>query len=563
MNNIKSAVYKKNRLNFILALLGSIGNAGVAVGVAFLLREFVDISISGSMDALYRMLKMFVLLLLAMVLVDVISFIFTNRFICRGMRQYKHILFKGLLQRSISSFQKEAVAQCMSALSNDATVIEKNNLEAIFEICTYGMMLAAGLGSMLYLDSYLTICVILASMVPLLVSVFFSGALQRAECCTSKHHADFIALLKDLFSGFTVIKSFQAEAVVLDAFEQENTALEKSKKRRRDLISILMLLSQISGFLVNLVVFGLGAWLCIQGRITAGTVIAFVQLLNYITLPIEKLPALYSTRKASAALMEKGEAVLHVKEESLPEKTVTKFRQAVVLEHVSFSYEEGKKVLSDINIRFEKGKRYAVVGASGSGKSTLLQLLLGYDRGYEGKIFLDEVELNALSRESLYRLVSMVEQNVFVFNATLLDNITMFQSFPPAVCEHALKRSGLDAFVREKGAEYLCGENGCLLSGGEKQRISIARGFIRNAQILMMDEATAALDTATARYIEESILHLDDVTAIVVTHKLHADILKQYDEILVMKDGRIEEAGTFEELYARKGCFYSLYRLSV
>lgn len=96
-----------------------------------------------------------------------------------------------------------------------------------------------------------------------------------------------------------------------------------------------------------------------------------------------------------------------------------------------------------------------------------------------------------------------------------------------------------------------------------KQRISIARGFIRNAQILMMDEATAALDTATARYVEESILHLDDVTAIVVTHKLHADILKQYDEILVMKDGRIEEAGTFEELYARKGCFYSLYRLSV
>ena len=138
MNSIKSAVYKKNRLNFILALLGSIGNAGVAVGVAFLLREFVDISISGSMDALYRMLKMFVLLLLAMVLVDVISFIFTNRFICRGMRQYKHILFKGLLQRSISSFQKEAVAQCMSAFSNDATVIEKNNLEAIFEICKIG-----------------------------------------------------------------------------------------------------------------------------------------------------------------------------------------------------------------------------------------------------------------------------------------------------------------------------------------------------------------------------------------------------------------------------------------
>ena len=93
----------------------------------------------------------------------------------------------------------------------------------------------------------------------------------------------------------------------------------------------------------------------------------------------------------------------------------------------------------------------SVVGASGSGKSTLLQLLLGYDRGYEGRIFLDEVELNALSRESLYRLVSMVEQNVFVFNATLLDNITMFQSFPPAVCEHALKRSGLDTFVRGKG----------------------------------------------------------------------------------------------------------------
>ncbi len=563
MSSIKSAVYKKNRLNFTLALLGSIGNAGIAVGVAFLLREFVDIAISGSMDALYHMLKLFILLLLVMVLVDSISFVFTNRFICRGMRQYKHMLLKGLLQRSISSFQKGASAQCMSALSNDATAIENNHLEATFELYTYGMMLAAGLGSMLYLDSYVTCCVIVASMIPLLVSVLFSHALQNAERCTSKQYAGFTGLLKDLFSGFTVIKSFQAEAVILDAFERENEALEISKKRRRDLISILMLLSQISGFLVNLVVFGLGAWLCIQGRMTAGTVIAFVQLLNYITMPIEKLPALYSARKASAALMEKGNALLQAEDEAFDAKTVTDFRHAITLEHVNFSYEDGNQVLSDINICFEKGKRYAVVGASGSGKSTLLQLLLGYERGYEGNIFLDDTELNTLSRDSLYHLVSLVQQNVFVFHATLLENITMFQSFPPEVCEHAMHCSGLDALVREKGTDYLCGENGCQLSGGEKQRISIARGLIRHAQILMMDEATAALDHATARFVEESILRLSDVTAIVVTHKLHADMLRQYDQILVMKDGRLEEAGTFEELYRKKGCFYSLYCLRV
>lgn len=563
MRSVKSSLYRKNKLNFLLALIGSIGNAAIAVGVAFLLREFVDISITGFMESLYHMIRMFILLLLVMILVDVVSFVFTNRFICRGMQQYKHTLFKGLLQRSISSFQKEASAQCMSALSNDASVIEKNYLEATFELCTYAMMFAAGLGSMLYLDSYLTMCVIAASLAPLLVSVLFTNALQNAERSTSNRNAGFIGLLKDLFSGFTVIKSFQAEPVVLDTFEKENAMLEKTKKHRRDLISVLTLLSQISGFLVNLVVFGLGAWLCIQKVITAGTVIAFVQLLNYIIAPIEKLPALYSVRKASAALMEKSEAILQEEQPQANETALQDFRQAITLEHVNFSYEEGKQALSDINIRFEKGKRYAVVGASGSGKSTLLQLLLGYDRGYEGNIFIDTVELNTLSRDSLYHLISIVQQNVFVFNATLLDNITMFQRFPPAITSHAMKCSGLYELVQEKGNEYLCGENGCHLSGGEKQRISIARSLIRNAQILMMDEATAALDNGTARMVEQSILQLRDVTAIVVTHKLHADMLRQYDQILVMKDGHIEEAGTFEELYSKKGCFYSLYRLSV
>jgi ABC-type multidrug transport system fused ATPase/permease subunit len=208
------------------------------------------------------------------------------------------------------------------------------------------------------------------------------------------------------------------------------------------------------------------------------------------------------------------------------------------------------------------GKKYAVVGASGSGKSTLLNLLMASYSHYNGSIYYDDVELKNISGEQLYEIESIIQQNVFVFNATIIENITMFRDFPQEEVQRAIRLSGLSALIEEKGEGYLCGENGCGLSGGEKQRISIARSLLKQSQVLLVDEATASLDAETAYHVSSAILDLQGITAIVVTHALDEALLKRYDTILTMKNGQIIEEGSFDALIEKKGYFYSLFTIS-
>ena len=156
----------------------------------------------------------------------------------------------------------------------------------------------------------------------------------------------------------------------------------------------------------------------------------------------------------------------------------------------------------------------------------------------------------------------MIQQNVFVFNASIRDNITMFHDFPKEEVDNAIQLSGLSALIEKRGEGYLCGENGNGLSGGKKQRISIARSLLRKSSVLLVDEATAALDAQTAYQVSTSILNLEDMTRIVVTHSLEESLLKRYDCVLALKNGCIAESGSFDDLMRQKGYFYSLYTVS-
>lgn len=192
----------------------------------------------------------------------------------------------------------------------------------------------------------------------------------------------------------------------------------------------------------------------------------------------------------------------------------------------------------------------------------IASLLTSPGTAYDGSILLDGTELRTIAPESLYETVSLIQQNVFVFNASIRDNITMFRSFPSEELAQAVRRAQLESLLADRGEGYLCGENGSGLSGGEKQRISIARSLLKHASVLLADEATAALDAQTAHQVTDDILSLTDVTRIVVTHTLEQAALRQYDGILVLKDGRIAETGSFDELMERKGYFYALYTVS-
>lgn len=184
-----------------------------------------------------------------------------------------------------------------------------------------------------------------------------------------------------------------------------------------------------------------------------------------------------------------------------------------------------------------------------------------YD-GYGGSISIDGKELREVDPDSLYDLMSLIGQNVFLFDDTIHSNITMFRDFPEELVAEAVKRSGLSELLEQRGTDYRCGENGAGLSGGERQRVSIARCLLRGTPVLLLDEATAALDNQTAFAVTDAILHLDGLTRLVVTHRLDAALMEQYDEIIVLRGGKIQERGDYGTLMEKKGYFYSLYTLT-
>ena len=189
-----------------------------------------------------------------------------------------------------------------------------------------------------------------------------------------------------------------------------------------------------------------------------------------------------------------------------------------------------------------------------------MNLLAGINKDYTGEIYYDDVEIGGIASESITELISVVSQDIFIFNASIKDNITLFGLFDEQNLEQAIQKSGLKEIVENKGLEYICGAGGNALSGGERQRIGIARSIMQGTKVVLMDEATSALDTQTGYQIIETLLNMTGKTRIIITHDLYPTLMQKFDGIFVFKNGKLVEQGIFEELMINKGVCYELIK---
>lgn len=553
------AAYQGNRLLGVATVLALTLVNAADVFVAVLLQLLMDVSTGQSSLGLVTLLWYSLGYLVAYVLFHLLLRETRNRFVRRMNRQYKAKIFADLTKKNISAFASERTSTYISILTHDAAAVEQDYFVNLISIVQLTLYLILGLGMMLWYSWSLTLASVVLSVLPMALSICLGGSLSRQEKAVSDRNESFVATVKDLLTGFPVIKSFQAEAEAETLYAGKNAALEEAKYRRRRTSHAIEIVSGMASIVMQLGIFILGAYYAMQGRITGGVVLAFVQLMNCILSPIQQLPQFLASRKAARGLIEKTAAALS--DNTRPEggAQVESLGQGIVCRDLRFGYEEEHDILRGLDLRFLPGKSYAIVGASGSGKSTLLNLLLGSWSGYRGSVTIGGRELREISGDSLYNILSIIQQSVFVFDSTIEENITMFKSFPEEAIQDAIRRSGLEKLLEEKGRDYRCGENGCNLSGGERQRISIARCLLKNTQVLLMDEATAALDAETAANVTHAILDIRGLTRIIVTHKLDEAILNRFDEILVLRNGAIAERGTFRELLARDGYFHALY----
>lgn len=554
--------YRGNRLRWTAAMCFTLLSAPVMLLSSWVLGAVLDAAAARDGGELLRLLWITIGIVAYMTVTELGMYRAKAAFFRKALIQYKSLAFRNLSEKSISAFSRENTGRYISVLTNDINSVEENYLNRSFLLIYQCVMFLGALVMMCWYSPIMTLAAVVLSALPLLGSVLMGNGLARREKEVSDQNERFVSQIKDLLSGFSVIKSFKAEREACQLFDGSNTDTENKKFARRWWDYLLTTVSNCSGGMMQFGVFFVGAVLAIRGDITSGTVLVMTNLCNALLQPIQVVPQYWASRKAAKALVEKLAQITEENAGRQGEAMEPVLNEAITLDHVSFGYEAEKPVLKDVSLRLEAGKKYALVGSSGSGKSTLLNLLMGAHDSYQGSIAIDGRELKEVDPDSLYDLMSLIGQNVFLFDDTIRKNITMFRDFPPEKVELAVRRSGLTELLDQRGEDYRCGENGVGLSGGERQRVSIARCLLRGTPVLLLDEATAALDNQTAFAVTDAILHLDGLTRLVVTHRLEEALLEQYDEIIVLRGGEVCECGAFTALMEKKGYFYSLYNVT-
>lgn len=534
------------------------------VAFAYSIKGIIDSGMSQNKEALTQAVLVGATVIFVYAALNFISLRLRNKLVRKIMSRYKNKVFQSILDRDYRDFSKEKSGKFISVLTENMKKIEKDYLHQYFNISKNLSLMIFSLLAMFIGNWYLTLLVIIASIIPMMISGFIgqkSAYLQKSAMIADQK---YLAKVKDILAGFLVIKSFNVKEAIRQDYRNESEKLDEIYFMKGKFDVLANVISQLSGMIVFLVAFGGGMYLVFNGYTTIGSVTAIVQLVNFVVMPLNEVGMGMSKFREGQATLDAFEVKDVI--ELQTGKTKEYFDDVISFSNIDFSYPNTEeKIFNHLSLKIQKGEKIAIVGMSGSGKSTLLNLLLRFYDVTSGHISIDNQDLQAISAESLYNLMTIVQQDVYIFDDTLRANITLNQSFTDEEIKKAVQQSGLESYVleNESGLQTLCGENGSNLSGGQKQRLSIARALIRKTPILLLDEATSSLDNQVTTEIESSILDIQDLTVLVVTHKLNENILKKYDRILFMKDGVIFEEGSFSDLMDRRGEFYRLFELSV
>ena len=474
-------------------------------------------------------------------------------------------LFTAIMDTKISDFSQDNSAKYISVMNNDINTITQKYFSSIVEIVKFIITIVVAGIIMVTIHPILALVIGGISLSPMLGPMIFSKRLVTTQFLVSTQTMVLNQKIKDYLSGFEVIKTFGVEKNIIPKFL---TAADNARKasQKAGVAGFNMAAVTMSTLVaVSLTTYIIAGIFAARGSITLGAVVAVAGLSGYIQHPIHMISNLWGSIKSTQGINQQVLDMIGQKDSTTRPVKVGKLAGDVVLSNVNFSYTPTAPALKNIHYTFKKGGKYAIVGHSGSGKSTLTKLLLGYYDNYSGDAILNGANIRDIDRESLYNVVSALPQNVFLLDDTLKNNITLYNDFTQDQYHRALSKANLLPVIDAlpKGADTLLGEGGNTISFGERQRVAIARALLKGSDILILDEATSNLDNVVAQSIEKSIVDMEGLTCIFVTHRYSKDILTQCDGIIVMKDGEIFEHGTFDSLCHARGYFYSLYHGSV
>lgn len=537
---------QKNKLLLAATLFTGVISSLGTVWIAVLLQQLLDTAMAGDLRQFTKIaaFSMFYFVLLGFFLY--LQSRLGKKVIRRMVLQIRSDVFRGILRHSIEDFEKENTAGYLSVLVNDVKMLEDHFFLPFFEVVQYSVIFLSSFALMIYFNLTVTLCAAAAVTVMFLVPSLLGQSLEKRQSAFSSQLACFTVHIKDILSGFEIIRSYSLQKSVLARFEKINGETTRSQYSVDRVLALSEGLSAFLALTAQITVLFLSAYFIITGRITVGTLLGMVQTSNNLANPLMMIFASLPKMKSVQPIMEKLEKLSNVSAGLPEEKAAATYQSHIEIKNISFSYDGAKEVLAGVSCLIEKGKKYVILGKSGCGKSTLVKLLSGYYSDYKGEITYDGVELHLLDPDSVAQLSSVIHQNIYLFDETIYDNICLHRPYSEEQVEKALRDSGLMEWVAglPAGLRSQVGENGANLSGGQKQRIAVARALIRNKPILILDEGTSSIDRQTAHDIESRLLQREDLTLLTITHHLDQRLLEQYDKVLCMGDGRVQERGS-------------------
>jgi ATP-binding cassette subfamily C protein len=557
----------KNRGLYALYAVFLIISSTMSVFFAFVLSEILNCAVEGNLGKLQKVLVFGIIFLIAAVLSEFLYGVVKNRLVCLARLDLKRDLFDCILHRKTTDFESRNTGDYMNELLNNLNMYESLYFENILQIPMIVFSFLVAVLTCIYIQPVMLVLILVIGFFTALLVKHTGKRLEKSTGIFAEQSAAYSGEIKDDFSGYrTICANFLFETIS-KKHGLANRRMERSKETNMDDRTIFMCLNELAGLASTIVIMALAAYFSIKGNFSVGIVLAFGQLAGKIISPIMSASDTWVQFQSSKKLTENYRAILAEGEakaapllaghsassqtqtahsgegatSAMPQashtgKTATGAMLAsgdIKLNDVSLSLGE-KTVLNHVTLTFEKGKKYLVTGESGAGKSTLLHVISGLYDEYQGELTIGGCDLKTAPKGALSRLVSLASQEVFLFNDTIRNNITLFEHYSDESIQTVLHQCGLEELVGRlpDGIDTVISENGSNFSGGEKQRINLARALIRDCEILLLDEVSANLDPETTDFIERTVLGLDGKTVISVSHKMPEKLAAMYDEVI-------------------------------
>lgn len=516
--------------------------------MVFAVDGFMNIQMMMAIDAVTQMdrslfqSQLIKLVLLALTLIPTSLLLAYSKGLYKknAMVSGKKYFIEGIFKKNINQFQSENTASYISALTNDMANIEMNLIDGIYEVVVNLVNFIIGILVIAYVSPLALIAGVLLGLTGMGVSVLMGIPLQKHQLKRSEYFKSYTAYIKEFLGAFHIIKANGlSEKVKVDFYNKSKDIQDRGYIIDR----IISYVSASQNFLMMFIMYGLlsfSVFLTLRGELTLGGVILVANSMEKILNPLmqisEWVPKIMSTK----GIIKNVDSLLELSEEGHNFEAFDAFESDLVLKQVGFKYGD-TEVLSQTDLVFEYGKKYLIIGPSGGGKSTLLKLIRKYFPPLEGDILMDRRNVVTIGYEDYYRQLANIEQQIFVFEDTLRNNLCLYKEFSESEVMKSIERAGLSDFVNKHpdGLDRMILDNGKNISGGEKSRIAIARGLLQNARLLILDEALSTLDSHTAKAIEQTLLKLRGVTVINVSHVIFDENKYNYDAIYMVKNKKV------------------------